>query len=199
MAEDKHMTLAEAVAKVQRSVVVPKERYNAHGNFYYRSMEDIVAALKEPCKEAGIAFTLNDSIEQIGERYYVKATCRLFFEDGHGEPLDVTAYAREPLSQKGMNEAQVTGSASSYARKYALCGAFDIDGTSDPDTLMAPRSPQRRSRPSSGSSSRSARAAAHPTSSRAASSTSSSRPIPAAARLPRGRSCRPCRTSTPSA
>lgn len=136
MAEDKHMTLAEAVAQVQRSVVVPKARYNAHGNFYYRSMEDIVAALKEPCKEAGIAFTLNDSIEQIGERYYVKATCRLFFEDGHGDPLDVTAYAREPLSQKGMNEAQVTGSASSYARKYALCGAFDIDGTSDPDTLM---------------------------------------------------------------
>ena len=120
MAEDKHMTLAEAVAQVQRSVVVPKARYNAHGNFYYRSMEDIVAALKEPCKDAGIAFTLNDSIVQIGERYYVEATCRLFFEDGHGDPMDVAAYAREPLSQKGMNEAQVTGSASSYARKYAL-------------------------------------------------------------------------------
>ena len=95
MAEDKHMTLAEAVAQVQRSVVVPKARYNAHGNFYYRSMEDIVAALKEPCKAAGIAFTLNDSIVQVGERYYVKATCRLFFEDGHGDPLEVTAYARE--------------------------------------------------------------------------------------------------------
>lgn len=147
MAEDKHMTLAEAVTQVQRSVVVPKARYNAHGNFYYRSMEDIVAALKEPCKAAGIAFTLNDSIEQIGERYYVKATCRLFFEDGHGEPLEIDAYAREPLSQKGMNEAQVTGSASSYARKYALCGAFDIDGTSDPDTLMGDGKPAEKEPP----------------------------------------------------
>lgn len=143
MAEDKHMTLAEAVARVQRSVVVPKARYNAHGNFYYRSMEDIVAALKEPCKAEGIAFTLNDSIVQIGERYYVKATCRLFFEDGHGEPLEIDAYARESLSQKGMNEAQVTGSASSYARKYALCGAFDIDGTSDPDTLNGVEKPEK--------------------------------------------------------
>ena len=150
MAEDKHMTLAEAVAQVQRSVVVPKARYNAPGNFYYRSMEDIVAALKEPCKAAGIAFTLNDSIEQIGERYYVKATCRLFFEDGHGEPLEIDAYAREPLSQKGMNEAQVTGSASSYARKYALCGAFDIDGTSDPDTLMGDGKPAEKEPPEFG-------------------------------------------------
>lgn len=150
MAEDKHMTLAEAMAQVQRSVVVPKARYNAHGNFYYRSMEDIVAALKEPCKAAGIAFTLNDSIEQIGERYYVKATCRLFFEDGHGEPLEIDAYAREPLSQKGMNEAQVTGSASSYARKYALCGAFDIDGTSDPDTLMSDGKPAEKEPPEFG-------------------------------------------------
>ena len=143
-------TLAEAVAQVQRSVVVPKARYNAHGNFYYRSMEDIVAALKEPCKDAGIAFTLNDSIVQIGERYYVEATCRLFFEDGHGDPMDVTAYAREPLSQKGMNEAQVTGSASSYARKYALCGAFDIDGTSDPDTLMGTEKPAEKEPPEFG-------------------------------------------------
>lgn len=150
MTEDKHMTLAEAVAQVQRSVVVPKARYNAHGNFYYRSMEDIVAALKEPCKAAGIAFTLNDSIEQIGERYYVKATCRLFFEDGHGEPLEIDAYAREPLSQKGMNEAQVTGSASSYARKYALCGAFDIDGTSDPDTLIGDGKPAEKEPPEFG-------------------------------------------------
>lgn len=135
MAEDKHMTLAEAVARVQRSVVVPKARFNAHGNYYYRSMEDIVAALKEPCRDAGIFFTLNDAIVQVGERYYVEATCLLRFEDGHGDEMAVKAYAREPQAQKGMNDAQVTGSASSYARKYALCGAFDIDGTSDPDAL----------------------------------------------------------------
>lgn len=135
MAEEKHMTITEAVVKVQRSVVVPKARFNPHGKFNYRSMEDIVAALKEPCKEVGVAYTLNDSIVQIGDRHYVKSTCRLFFEDGADGCIEVDGYAHEPDSQSGMNPAQVTGSASSYARKYALCGMFAIDGTSDPDSL----------------------------------------------------------------
>lgn len=135
MADERHMTIEEAVAKVQCSVVVPKARYNAHGKFNYRSMEDIVAALKEPCKEAGVAYTLNDSIEQVGDRHYVKATAHLFFTDGTEGGIDVSGYAHEPDSQTGMNPAQVTGSASSYARKYALCGLFAIDGTSDPDAL----------------------------------------------------------------
>lgn len=135
MAEDKHMTITEAVAKVQRSVVVPKARFNTHGKFNYRSMEDIVAALKEPCKEAGVAYTLNDSIVQVGERHYVRATAHLFFTDGSEGAIDVDGYAHEPDDQAGMNPAQVTGSASSYARKYALCGLFAIDGTSDPDAL----------------------------------------------------------------
>lgn len=135
MAEEKHMTITEAVVKVQRSVVVPKARFNPHGKFNYRSMEDIVAALKEPCKEVGVAYTLNDSIVQIGDRHYVKSTCRLFFEDGADGCIEVDGYAHEPDSQTGMNPAQVTGSASSYARKYALCGMFAIDGTSDPDSL----------------------------------------------------------------
>lgn len=135
MVEEKHMTIAEAVVKVQRAVVVPKARFNPHGKFNYRSMEDIVAALKEPCKEVGVAYTLNDSIVQVGDRHYVKSTCRLFFEDGADGCLLVDGYAHEPDSQSGMNPAQVTGSASSYARKYALCGMFAIDGTSDPDSL----------------------------------------------------------------
>lgn len=135
MADDKHMTIDQAVAQVQRSVVVPKARYNAHGNYYYRSMEDIVAALKEPCRDAGVFFTLNDSIEQVGDRFYVKATCLVKFEDGTPGEIVICAYAREPLAQKGMSETQLTGSASSYARKYALCGLFAIDGQSDPDAL----------------------------------------------------------------
>lgn len=135
MADEKHITITEAVAKVQRSVVVPKSRYNAHGKFNYRSMEDIVAALKEPCKEAGVAYTLNDSIVQVGDRHYVRATAHLFFTDGGEGSIDVDGYAHEPDTQTGMNPAQVTGSASSYARKYALCGLFAIDGTSDPDAL----------------------------------------------------------------
>ena len=113
MADDKHMTIDQAVAQVQRSVVVPKARYNAHGNYYYRSMEDIVAALKEPCRDAGVFFIV------------------------------ICAYAREPLAQKGMSETQLTGSASSYARKYALCGMFDIDGTSDPDSLNGVEKPEK--------------------------------------------------------
>lgn len=135
MAEEKHMDITEALAKVQRSVVVPKARFNAHGKFSYRSMEDIVAALKEPCKEAGVCYTLNDQIVQIGERYYVKSAVTLFFEDGTPGTMCCEGYAHEPDSQTGMNPAQVTGSASSYARKYALCGLFAIDGTSDPDAL----------------------------------------------------------------
>ena len=135
MADDKHMTIDQAVAQVQRSVVVPKARYNAHGNYYYRSMEDIVAALKEPCRDAGVFFTLNDSIEQVGDRFYVKATCLVKFEDGTPGEIVICAYAREPLAQKGMSETQLTGSASSYARKYALFGLFAIDGQSDPDAL----------------------------------------------------------------
>ena len=94
MADEKHITITEAVAKVQRSVVVPKARYNAYAKFSYRSFEDIVAALKEPCKDAGVAFTLSDEIEHIGERYYVKATCRVFFEDGSGDAMEVSACAR---------------------------------------------------------------------------------------------------------
>mgnify|MGYP000043185446 CR=1 FL=1 len=115
--EEKHPTITEAVAMVQRSVVVPKARYNAYAKFSYRSFEDIVAALKEPCKKAGIAFTLSDGVEHIGERYYVKATCRLFFEDGSGDAMEVSAYAREDEHKKGSDDAQVTGMASSYARQ----------------------------------------------------------------------------------
>lgn len=132
---DEEMTLSQAIAKVQRSVTVPKARYNAFGKFSYRSFEDIVAALKEPCKEAGVAFTLQDGICKVGERYYIEATCTLFFEDGHGETREFKAYAREAEHKSGSDDAQVTGMASSYARKYALCGLFAIDGQSDPDAL----------------------------------------------------------------
>mgnify|MGYP002735985261 FL=1 len=133
--DDEKMTLSQAIAKVQRSVTVPKARYNAFAKFSYRSFEDIVAALKEPCKEAGVAFTLHDNICKVGDRYYVEATCTLFFVDGHGEKKEFKAYAREAEHKSGSDDAQVTGMASSYARKYALCGLFAIDGQSDPDAL----------------------------------------------------------------
>ena len=115
-----------AVAEVQRSVVVPKARYNAFGKFSYRSYEDIVSALKEPCREAGVAFVLCDGIERVGDRHYVRATATAFFTDGTPGELSATAYAREDEHKKGSDDAQVTGMASSYARKYALCGLFGV-------------------------------------------------------------------------
>lgn len=122
-----------AVADVQRAVAVPKARYNSFGKFSYRSFEDIVAALKKPCEEAGIAFTMSDEIVRVGDRNYVRSTVRAFFSDGREGAMEATAYAREAEHKTGSDDAQVTGMASSYARKYALCGLFAIDGEHDPD------------------------------------------------------------------
>ena len=127
--------ILSAIAQVQRSVVVPKDKYNEFGQFNYRSFEDIVAALKKPCEEAGISFFMSDAIENIGDRYYVKATVCVFFTDEPGDMFTVSAYAREAEHKSRSDDAQVTGMASSYARKYALCGVFAIDGESDPDQL----------------------------------------------------------------
>lgn len=132
-----------AIAQVQRAVVVPKAKYNEFGKFSYRSLEDIVAALKGPCEEAGIGFFMSDEIANVGDRYYVKATVCVFFADEPGEMFTVSAYAREAERKSGSDEAQVTGMTSSYARKYALCGAFAIDGERDPDA----EGPRKRERP----------------------------------------------------
>lgn len=129
--------IQHAIAKAQRAVVVPKTRYNSFGKFNYRSFEDIVAALKKPCEDAGIAFTMSDEVVQIGERIYVKATVHVFFVDGREGEVSAVAYAREAEHKNGSDDAQVTGMASSYARKYALCGLFAIDGEHDPDEDMA--------------------------------------------------------------
>lgn len=122
-----------AVARVQRAVVVPKARYNSFGKFSYRSFEDIVSALKKPCEDEGVAFTMSDEIVQVGDRHYVRATVRAFFTDGREGEMSATACAREAEHKTGSDDAQVTGMASSYARKYALCGLFAIDGEHDPD------------------------------------------------------------------
>lgn len=137
MADEREKTgILGAIARVQRSVVVPKDKYNDYGGFRYRSFEDIVAALKKPCEEAGLAFSMRDEIVQVGDRYYVKATVTVFFADGSSdETFSTAAYAREAERKTGSDEAQVTGMASSYARKYALCGAFAIDGERDPDQV----------------------------------------------------------------
>lgn len=189
--EQQSIDLMAAVARVQRAVVVPKAKYNAFGKFSYRSYEDIVAALKEPCAKEGLAFFMTDELVQIGDRYYVKSTACVFPAEGGEGLLQVSAYAREDEHKKGSDDAQVTGMASSYARKYALCGAFAIDGQSDPDAMEEQPAPEEKqtapSRPT-------AAAAGRATSSPACRSTWSSWPTARAARAPTGRWSR-CRRS----
>jgi hypothetical protein len=118
--------------EVQAKLKAPKSEFNKFGNYKYRSAEDILEALKPILKEQQLAITISDEIVEIGGRVYVKANAEIMNTDG--QKANSTAYAREQAEQKGMNEAQITGSASSYARKYALNGLFAIDDTKDPDS-----------------------------------------------------------------
>lgn len=115
---------------IQSELKAPKGQYNSFGKYKYRSAEDILEAVKPLCVKHNVLLTLTDSIELIGERYYVKATARV--SDGT-KAVEVTALAREDLDKKGMDGSQITGTASSYARKYALNGLFCIDDTKDAD------------------------------------------------------------------
>ena len=122
--------VAEKLAQVQEKLAVPKGRENTFGGFSYRSAEDILRAVKPLLAEHNLLLTLNDSIIMLGDRFYVVATARLT-DTETGEGMIVQAQAREPESRTKMDDAQVTGSSSSYARKYALCGLFAIDDSSD--------------------------------------------------------------------
>lgn len=122
------MTLQE----IQKELKVPKGHRNTFGNYNYRNCEDILEAVKPLLGES--VLILRDEVVQIGDRYYVKATA-LFYDKELEEGCEfVTAYARESEEKKGMDSAQITGAASSYARKYALNGLFLIDDTKDADT-----------------------------------------------------------------
>lgn len=117
--------------KIQTELKAPKGKYNSFGKYKYRSCEDILEAVKPVLKKHEAVLTISDEMVQVGDRVYVKATAKLKVGD---DEYTVTAYAREPETKKGMDEAQITGTASSYARKYALNGLFLIDDTKDPDT-----------------------------------------------------------------
>lgn len=117
--------------EVQARLKAPKGQYNSFGKYKYRSAEDILEAVKPILSEVGLTLVLSDEIVMVGERYYVKATA--YLSDG-GREWCVTAYAREDENKKGMDGSQITGTASSYARKYALNGMFLIDDTKDADT-----------------------------------------------------------------
>ena len=122
----------EALRLIQQELKAPKGQYNSFGKYHYRSCEDIVESVKPLLAKHGVQLTLSDDIVMIGDRIYVKATATLYDEKGATETA--TAFAREPEQKKWMDESQITGTASSYARKYALNGLFLIDDTKDPDT-----------------------------------------------------------------
>lgn len=127
------MTIYEKLLSVQNALKAPKSQYNAFGKYNYRNCEDILESVKPICKEVNALVFLSDEIVMVGERYYVQATAT-FIDAESGERLSAIAYAREEETKKGMDGSQVTGASSSYARKYALNGLFDIDDTKDSDT-----------------------------------------------------------------
>lgn len=118
---------------IQSLLKVPKEQYNKFGNYKYRNCEDILEAVKPLLFSQSCTLTISDEIVMIGTRYYVRATATI--KNANGETETTTAYAREDESKKGMDASQITGSTSSYARKYALNGLFCIDDTKDYDSL----------------------------------------------------------------
>jgi hypothetical protein len=121
------------LAKIQKELKVGKENRNEFGKYNYRSCSDILEAVK-PLLPTGWAVMLTDDMVLIGERYYVKATASLIAESGIPAHAS-TAFARESFDKKGMDDSQITGAASSYARKYALNGLFAIDDTTDADGM----------------------------------------------------------------
>lgn len=131
MAEKKSKTINERLRDVQCELKAPKGQYNEFGGYKYRSCEDILEATKPLLKKHGLMLMLNDAIVEVGGRIYVKA--RATVTDGMTS-ISTDAYAREPESKKGMDTSQITGTASSYARKYALNGLFLIDDTKDADS-----------------------------------------------------------------
>lgn len=135
---DSQVILNQRVGDIQHKLKAPKGQYNSFGKYNYRSCEDILEGVKPLLKEHDLALLIDDEIVQIGERYYVKATAKI--TDGR-EIVSATAYAREPDTKKGMDESQITGATSSYARKYALNALLCIDDTKDADTMDNSKKP----------------------------------------------------------
>lgn len=131
--ETKEMNIYEKLSNIQKELKAPKGQYNKFGNYKYRSCEDILEAVKPLCHKYRLTLVINDEIQVVSERYYVKAVATLYDFDSD-KAIISSAYARESLTKKGMDESQITGTSSSYARKYALNGLFNIDDTKDNDT-----------------------------------------------------------------
>lgn len=143
MAEDK--TITQKLINVQSALKAPKGQFNSFGKYKYRSCEDILEAVKPLLKTNGLALVIRDEIVEIAGRVYVKATAQVM--DENGAIISTTALAREPDMRKGMDESQLTGSSSSYARKYALNGLFAIDDNKDADSNELAKAEQEEAKP----------------------------------------------------
>ena len=143
------MNIYEKLLAIQQELKAPKGQYNSFGKYKYRSCEDILEAVKPICAKHKALLTVSDELVYMGDRYYIKATATFIDTDNPGvkvydedgilknsvlNTITNTAYAREEETKKGMDGSQITGTASSYARKYALNGLFCIDDTKDADT-----------------------------------------------------------------
>ena len=122
--------LIERLAVIQKTLKAPKNQFNGFGKYKYRSCEDILEGLKLVLN--GLVVTVEDDVQMVGDRVYIKSTATL--TDGENF-ISNSAFARESLTKKGMDDSQITGTASSYARKYALNGLFLIDDTKDADSM----------------------------------------------------------------
>lgn len=127
------MSIYSKLLDIQNELKAPKSQFNKFGNYNYRNCEDILESVKPICKKHNAVVYLSDKLVLIGDRYYIEATATLVDVET-SETAVVTAYAREEENKKGMDGSQITGASSSYARKYALNGLFDIDDTKDSDT-----------------------------------------------------------------
>jgi len=138
--------------EIQSSLKAKKSQRNNFAKFNYRSCEDILEALKPLLKEHNCMLTISDEIVQVGDRIYVKATAEIEVvnskkKDNEDYSMNSCGWAREPLTQKGMSDGQLTGATSSYARKYALCGLFLIDDSNDLDSMEnRPEAPKKQAK-----------------------------------------------------
>ena len=128
------MNIYEKLSKIQEQLKAPKNRVNTFANFNYRSCEDILEEVKPICRDNGAVLVVTDDIVNLGDRYYIKGIATLIDLEKPEDRIQGQAFAREALDKTKMDDSQITGTASSYARKYALNGLFNIDDTKDADT-----------------------------------------------------------------
>lgn len=153
--DEKKMNLKEKISRTQREMKAPKNLFNSFGKYKYRNAESILEAVKPYEEKYRFFLTVSDAVEEIGGRFYIRATATVADVDSDAS-VSVSALAREPETKKGMDESQITGTASSYARKNALGGLFLLDDTKDADTDEYAEQTGREKKPTSSPESRTA-------------------------------------------